>query len=550
MKKIFTLMTLCMLSFAAWAAVGDKYEIILNGKNAVKFNGEDMADFSSFYTYNSAKHSFNSKFTGCSYAGVEFKSGLKMEGATLVQFTATSESTITIVQSNWSNKTIKFDDEELDINSATTITNGIVYTLTGVAPGTHKVTRGSGEAGVFYVSVEYTGEAKTQLTAPEFTINKANGEVTIASVANATEIRYTTDGKNPGAEVGEVYSAPFVVADGTTVKAVAIGTGSYINSAIADTLVLVDGIIVANPVIKQQNGTVYIKSETIGSQIEYSTDQANWIEVSRAFTLNASAIVYARAKRENCTTSDIVNAQIDVKAAPTNTKKVVFYSDTPSGTWTADEMNWTGCTENEMYADPTNDPGEDYAGIKLAITGNTDKKWSAGSWVVVPGVEIPYVEDIKGDSVMSLKVSNGAQNTITLAEGQKAVRLTFYSYVNAASNTFNPAKAAGWKEVYGVDYDVNEVPMGAYVDLRDCGSNPDVRVYDLDFVQGSITFTNANQQLAFVAVLELATPETVTGIKNMNTEVSNGIVYNVAGQKVNAGFKGLAIKNGKKVIMK
>lgn len=40
-------------------------------------------------------------------------------------------------------------------------------------------------------------------------------------------------------------------------------------------------------------------------------------------------------------------------------------------------------------------------------------------------------------------------------------------------------------------------------------------------------------------------------ILNVRTSiVENGVVYNLAGQKVNAGFKGIAIKNGKKVVLK
>ena len=120
-----------------------------------------------------------------------------------------------------------------------------------------------------------------------------------------------------------------------------------------------------------------------------------------------------------------------------------------------------------------------------------------------------------GDSVTTLKLSNGAQNTIQLADGKKAVRLTLYSYVNSAAGA-----VAGWQEVNGVTYDYAEIPMCCFSDLRrdelvpdtldangqpvykkvkDMAGNADVRIYDLDFVEDKITFTNKGVQLCFVA---------------------------------------------------
>ena len=44
---------------------------------------------------------------------------------------------------------------------------------------------------------------------------------------------------------------------------------------------------------------------------------------------------------------------------------------------------------------------------------------------------------------------------------------------------------------------------------------------------------------------------TTTGIEKIaELKADNGVMYNLAGQKVGAGFKGLVIKNGKKVVVK
>ena len=122
---------------------------------SVSFNGSDIETPAGF---GSGKHNFNSKFSG-TYNGLEFSSGLKMEGTTLVEFTTQSTATVIIVQSTWSDHTLKFDDQELSLSSATTPAGSSVrvYTLTAVPAGHHKISRGSGESGIFYVEVREEG---------------------------------------------------------------------------------------------------------------------------------------------------------------------------------------------------------------------------------------------------------------------------------------------------------------------------------------------------------------------------------------------------------
>ena len=136
----------------------------------VSFNGSDVQSTANYFSFGNSenKHNFNSKFTG-SYDGMEFTKGLKMEGTTLIEFTNASTATVIIVQSTWSEHTIKLDGEELSIATATTPdgSDGVrVYTIEGIAPGSHKIQRGSGESGVFYVRVvEGSSTAITKPTA-------------------------------------------------------------------------------------------------------------------------------------------------------------------------------------------------------------------------------------------------------------------------------------------------------------------------------------------------------------------------------------------------
>ena len=113
-----------------------------------------------FFTHEAAsaagKWNWNSKFTGAEYDGMSFSQGLKMEGATAINFTTTEVSTVTIVQSTWSANTIKFDDTELAIADAADGTGCRIYTVADVPAGDHVIARGSGESGLFYVKVEWS----------------------------------------------------------------------------------------------------------------------------------------------------------------------------------------------------------------------------------------------------------------------------------------------------------------------------------------------------------------------------------------------------------
>ena len=140
----------------------------------VMFNGSDVQTTEGFFTFGTSdnKHNFNTKFTGL-YDGIEFTQGLKMEGSTIVAFTTTAMSTVTIVQSTWSDKTLSFDGTELDLASATTPagSEGVrVYTIADVGKGDHQLKRGNGESGIFLVNVKYAGSSGISSAAVNHTV--------------------------------------------------------------------------------------------------------------------------------------------------------------------------------------------------------------------------------------------------------------------------------------------------------------------------------------------------------------------------------------------
>lgn len=520
MKKIFTLLALMVLSMTAWAA-GETFTVGFDNA-AIQSRSDNGTD--DYFSVVSA--SYNSSYA-CKYDGVEYKKPNKLGSTSAVNFTTAAVSTITIVmstaRSGEETNYPKFDGTKLSETQGTALSDAdndkvYVFTLTDVAPGSHSITR-SAQAGLVFVKVEYTGEVKTTLATPEISFNATTGEVTIGAVANATEVRYTTDGSTPDEMTGDVYSNPFTVADGTVVKAIAIGTGSYINSDVASMQVLIEGTVPVAPTIVSQAGAVGITCATPAVTIEYSTNGVDFTPYTYAFYLYEDATVSARAKRGD-KTSEVAQFAFKAVAQPNDVETVVI-----------------------QIPDATDDNSFEVDGCKLTITGNASKNYSVGGNKIV----------IDGVDHNAAKLSNGAQNTLKLPDGKKAVRLTLYSYVNVASNG---ARTSGWSEVNGVSYDVKEAPMGAFTDVAVSDGSvaaPDVRSYLIDG-KNEVTFTNTGEQLCFFAVVDIATDSTIipTAISEVKAAdaAADAPAYNLAGQKVDAAFKGIVIKNGKKYLNK
>ena len=203
-------------------------------------------------------------------------------------------------------------------------------------------------------------------------------------------------------------------------------------------------------------------------------------------------------------------------------------------------------------------------GFKLAITGNEEKSLSSGNDITVGG-----------SAYKSIKISNGAQNTLTLPEGKVATKITLYSYVNhneskrsdAIANDKNNTSGHGyrwcyWKEVGGTTYtQETAVLFSTFVDgIRQADNsvtldetalqNPDAQTFELANLS-AVTFTNTGEQPCIVIEVEYG-DGSATGINNVTTSTIdvNAPVYNISGQQVSKNYKGIVIMNGKKYINK
>ncbi|MDY4626591.1 MAG: hypothetical protein SO442_08295, partial [Prevotella sp.] len=96
------------------------------------------------------------------------------------------------------------------------------------------------------------------------------------------------------------------------------------------------------------------------------------------------------------------------------------------------------------------------AGYKLAITGKPDKELSGGN--------VSFVID--GNTYKTVKLSNGAENTLTAPAGKTFRYVALYSYLNCSADKLktdgdgNPIiRDSYWANVNGKDYTYEETPL-------------------------------------------------------------------------------------------
>lgn len=208
--------------------------------------------------------------------------------------------------------------------------------------------------------------------------------------------------------------------------------------------------------------------------------------------------------------------------------------------WDNVELTATQSTD-ENPSTLTGKTGEASEGIVLKLIGNNTKDWSSGT----NAVTVPW----NGENVekTTIKVSNGAQNSLTMPEGWVATKATFYSFINhnaskresatggSKDNTGFGYRSSYWQEVAGTTYDATTATlMNVFVDgIRQSDNsvvtqegaykNPDAISFDLDKVS-SFTFTNTGEQACFVLVIEAETApaeEEVPAVDSLSVDEVN-----------------------------
>ena len=436
----------------------------------VSFDNGATQSTANWFTITDPNINYNPKYAG-TYEGNTYSKGLKMQGGTSITFTTSATSKVTIVQSlkKYSTNYVSFDGTAKTASDRIDdATNNVgVYTITNVAAGDHTIKRAGSEMGLLFIQVDEEAVTTTELAAPAISFDASTGAVTIGAVENAESVVYTTDGTDPSATNGTKYTSTFTVEDGTVVKAIALGDGTkYRSSDIASATVLLDNVTIAAPTISSYNGTVALATTTAKATLEYSLDGSIYQTYTKPFTLTEDKTVYARATRSS-KYSDVSTLAVTAVAQPEGTTTVMLSGDSIK----------SGANSSTTVG-----------GYTIAITGNAAKTYTKQGTLTINGTEYA-----------AIKLSNGAQNTLTLPEGKVAKRLVIYSSINGTAESAN-----GWKEVAGTSYEngdgaYSNFPMGS---TGQASTDPDVRVYPLDNAS-SVTFTSAGQ-LFFVLAIDVA----------------------------------------------
>ena len=305
-----------------------------------------------------------------------------------------------------------------------------------------------------------------------------------------------------------------------------------------------------NDMVTIKNFTPFIDvttKEDGTTSTRYYTSESKAVQLYNGFHLDGldDALAALDASKQYNVEGIMVKGEINVieieevqPDVPGGEGKAISYNEEPTVTnVTLEGMTSTGSETNcATWAD----------GYSIMIM-RSDKAISAGGNITV-----------EGETYKTIKVSNGAQNTITAPNGKAIKSMTFFSYINIKSSATR-VRSSFWKEVDGVTYDGSDGFMKSSSTLVfDAGAiegseglvsteTPDKRSFELAEPKNKVTFTNSGEQLCYVLFVEEVEG---TGINDVNAEniVINTPAYNLAGQKVGNNYKGIVIKNGRKYI--
>ena len=179
-------------------------------------------------------------------------------------------------------------------------------------------------------------------------------------------------------------------------------------------------------------------------------------------------------------------------------------------------------------------------GFELAITSRGDKALSGANNI-----------EVNGESYKTIKLSNGAGNTLFAPEGYVITKLTIYDYVNYNANTATKDfRATYWKEVAGTEYtEADAVALKDLISDENYQTTPDKAEFTINDL-ASVSFANTGEQPCVVLEVTYGKGETA-GVANIAVaESENAPMYNLQGVQVDENYNGVVIKNGKKFINK
>lgn len=183
----------------------------------------------------------------------------------------------------------------------------------------------------------------------------------------------------------------------------------------------------------------------------------------------------------------------------------------------------------------------------------------AGSNGLIQVSKIAYYK--VGDAPEIVDITNTAETAYTIAKAKelidagKGLSESVYvkGIVSQASESLNDAYGSLSYYISDDGKKENELQVygGLSFDGKEFTSIDDIKVGDVVVVYGKLKKYNTTYELDSNNIL-ISLNGTTTGITNITTDeaAKNAPVYNLAGQKVTKAYKGVVIKNGKKMIQK
>ncbi len=213
--------------------------------------------------------------------------------------------------------------------------------------------------------------------------------------------------------------------------------------------------------------------------------------------------------------------------------------DDPVGETKTALLTWGNMTPGSYDGEHSNNmltgtEGDDAEGFSLVVTGNLAKNFSAADKINV---------EYNGQTLTrtTIKLSNGAEESVFMPEGAKATKITLWSYTNVTT----PNRTSYWSNVAGTAYtEENSVILAPTKDT----ANPNKVSFDLNNVEDVVTFKNTGEQQCVIIGLEYHYGGGTDGISTVvggdNTPVCVEY-YTISGERVATPGKGMYIMRAK-----